>query len=358
MKKRSDSRVKTSLFPLQGFLLSFMALALMTTGQMFILRQFLDIGSLSRAHVCAVVLYWLVVAAVFILFTRRQIIQHYQEPMEEFADATRKVAEGDFSVYVPPRHTPDQRDYIDVIFADFNTMVEELGSMEILKTDFIANVSHEIRTPLAVIHGYATELRKGNVAKAQQEAYLDSIIEASTRLSDLVGNMLKLNKLEKQVIRPSAEPFDVCAQLCACALLFENAWSAKGITCEVDLEDCAYVERDASLLEMVWNNLLANAIKFTQPGGTIVLKQTSSEQEIVVSVSDTGCGMSEDTLKHIFDKFFQGDTSHSTEGNGLGLALVWRILQLMESSITVSSALGVGSVFTVRIPVNETGIPR
>ncbi|MEY8356839.1 HAMP domain-containing sensor histidine kinase [Lachnospiraceae bacterium 54-53] len=351
-KKRepSDPRVKAKVFPLSSFILSFAALWGLTTSQMLILKDYIDYERLPIGYVAWIHLYWIFIAAAFTFFTRFQFNRHYQKPMEDFAEATRKVAEGDFSVYVPPRHLPDKRDYLDVILTDFNVMVEELGSIETLKTDFFSNVSHEIKTPLAVIQNYAQALKNENLSDSQREHYIETILESSSSLSDLITNILKLNKLEKQNVLPDAEPFDVCAQLCECALRFEDLWTRKDIDFVADIEDRAVIRSDASLLELVWNNLISNAIKFTEPGGTVTLRQSSADNEISVSVSDTGCGMSEDTLKRIFDKFYQGDTSHSTEGNGLGLALVLRILQLIDGTITASSVPGEGSVFTVRIP--------
>lgn len=149
--------------------------------------------------------------------------------------------------------------------------------------------------------------------------------------------MLKLNKLEKQTIRPAAEVYDVCAQLCSVAVQFEDAWERKDIEFDADLEDAAYTQADPGLLELVWTNLLSNAVKFTPQGGSITLRQTRANGKIYVSVTDTGCGMDEKTIKRIYDKFYQGDTSHSTEGNGLGMALVKRILELTGAEMQIES---------------------
>ena len=149
--------------------------------------------------------------------------------------------------------------------------------------------------------------------------------------------MLKLNKLEKQTIRPATEVYDVCAQLCSVAVQFEDAWERKDIEFDADLEDAAYTQADPGLLELVWTNLLSNAVKFTPQGGSITLRQTRANGKIYVSVTDTGCGMDEKTIKHIYDKFYQGDTSHSTEGNGLGMALVKRILELTGAEMQIES---------------------
>ena len=296
--------------------------------------------------------YWTMVAAVLTLYTRWRIQKAYEKPMKELAEATAKVARGDFSVYVPPLHTMDKLDYLDVMITDFNKMVEELGSIETLKTDFFSNVSHEIKTPLAVIHNNAELLNREGITEEQRRECADSILVSTRRLADLVMNMLKLNKMEKQVIKPVPASYDLCAQICDCALQFEDMWEKKDIEFVAEMEDRAIIRADEGLLELVWTNLLSNAMKFTPAGGTITITQTSNAEKITVCVSDTGCGMDEATMKRIFDKFYQGDTSHATEGNGLGLALVQRILQLSEGTISVKSAPGKGSAFTVTLPVS------
>lgn len=296
------------------------------------------------------ILYWVLLSIGVTVLIMRLTRSTYERPLQELAQAARQVAGGDFSVYVPPLHSPDKRDYMDDLILDFNKMVAELGSIETLKTDFFSNVSHEIKTPLAVIQNTAALLDDGTLTEQQAE-HAAAIERYARRLTDLITNILKLNKLEKQNIQPTAEPYDLCEQLAQCALLFEDRWEEKGIEFEAEMEDQTAIEADFSLLELVWNNLLSNAVKFTEPGGTVTLRQSSTAENVTVEVSDTGCGMDAATLEHIFDKFYQGDTSHSTEGNGLGLALALRVLRMVGGDISVSSKPGEGSTFTVRLPI-------
>ena len=351
MKKHDkDKRIKTSLFPFSIFVMTSIGFAVFTTGQMRLIGEYIDISKIPLADSIAIPAMWVLAAAAFTFITAYQIDKRYQKPLEDFAQATKRVASGDFSVYMAPKHTPDKADHLDVIYMDFNKMVEELGSIETLKTDFFSNVSHEIKTPLAVIQNNAELLHREEITEAQRMEYTENILHATKRLSSLITNMLKLNKLEKQVIKPQPQEFDLCAQLCDCALQFEDMWDKKEIEFEADMEDRVTICADAGLLELVWTNLLSNAMKFTPSGGTITITQTSDEDSVTVSISDTGCGMDEKTVKRIFDKFYQGDTSHATEGNGLGLALVQRILELSDGTISVKSAPGKGTTFTVMLP--------
>lgn len=348
----SDPRIKRRLMKPRGILLTYLVMLLLVGIQtgLVVGMNALDVSIVAQPIIT--LLYWALVTAALVLLTNRQMALTYDRPLRALSDAARKVASGDFSVYVKPVHSEDQADYMDVMFADFNKMVSELGSIETLKNDFISNVSHEIKTPLAVIRNYTTMLQKEDLSPQERADYLQYVVEATDRLSLLVTNILKLNKLESQQIAAKAEPYDLCAQLADCALGFETLWEKKHIELEADLEDQATFCGDAELMRLVWNNLLSNAIKFTPEGGKITLTETSDAERITVTVSDTGCGMDETTMRHIFDKFYQGDTSHSGEGNGLGLALVHRIVEKSGGTISVTSAPRKGSRFIVSLPVN------
>ena len=293
--------------------------------------------------------YWALVALGLTIFTGQRIKSTYEIPMKNLAEATNKVAHGDFSVFVPSTHVMEKRDYLDRMIADFNKMVEELGSIETLKTDFFSNVSHEIKMPIAIIQSNAELLSAKCLSQEQQRECAETILQSTKRLSNLITNMLKLNKLEKQAIQPMPQIYNLCDQLCECAVQFENIWERKNIDFMADIEEKTWIEADRELLELVWNNLLSNALKFTADNGTVILRQTSNEKTTCIAISDTGCGMEQKTMERIFEKFYQGDTSHSTEGNGLGLALVKRILELSNGTICIDSTPGQGSTFTVEL---------
>ncbi len=345
-----DERVKRKRIGWREFAITYGVMVFLVGIQtgLLVLPAFETLNSI--AQIIIIMSYWGIVAFLFSFLTNWQIKKNYDKPMHKLGSAAKKVAQGDFSVYVEPIHTTDKYDYIDVMFLDFNTMVQELGSIETLKNDFVSNVSHEIKTPLAVIRNYTMALRNKKLSPEIQEEYMDTIISATDNLSALVTNILKLNKLENQEIESVAEPYDVCNQLCECALQFESLWEEKGITFQADIEDKAMIYAERNMLEIVWNNLLSNALKFTPSGGEVTLAQTSDDELITVSITDTGCGMNEETQKHIFDKFYQGDTSHSGEGNGLGLALAHRVIDKVGGTLSVVSQSGKGSTFTVTIP--------
>ncbi|HIV11947.1 MAG TPA: HAMP domain-containing histidine kinase [Candidatus Pullilachnospira stercoravium] len=352
-EKTGQRTVKNSLFPLSLFGIFLGVLFLMSGIHVGLVVLMNSLGWNELLQTLVPMTYWGLVAMGLTFFTRKKMRDTYEEPLHRLAEGTRKVAEGDFSVYVPTVHTSSRLDYLDVMILDFNKMVEELGSVETLKTDFVSNVSHEMKTPIAVIKNYAELLQTDRGTEEERREYARNIEEAAARLSTLISNILKLNKLENQSIDPDIEDYDLSGQLEMCILQYEELWDKKELELEVDIAERVNVRADRSLMELVWNNLLSNAVKFTEPGGTVTIRQRTAEGQVEVSVTDTGCGMSQESIRHIFDKFYQGDTSHAREGNGLGLALVKRIIDLMNGEITVVSRPGQGSTFTVRLPAAD-----
>lgn len=267
---------------------------------------------------------------------------------EHIASAAGKIVQGDFNVRIEPVKQIGIDENFNKIIHCFNKMAEELAGVETLRTDFITNVSHEMKTPLAVMQNYGTLLQKANLEEESRLEYAKGVVDGSRRLADMMTNILKLNKLEKQQIYPKTEEYDLGEQLCECLLRFENVWEEKNIDIETSLETDVKVNTDGELLSLVWNNLFSNAFKFTQEGGKVSLKLETNEQSIMVKIADTGCGISPEIGAHIFEKFYQGDTSHATQGNGLGLALVKRVVDILQGEISVESSLGKGSTFVVK----------
>ncbi|MBR3795108.1 MAG: HAMP domain-containing histidine kinase [Clostridia bacterium] len=344
-----DPRVRRRPFSWRMFLLILLVLCLLSAANVFIMEVYLKMEVFSILAGMGVGTYWAGMAVIAAVVLHQVSCAKFDKPMRRLSRAMRAVAQGDFTVSVQPVHKRSKFDYMDLMFEDFNRMVRELSSIETMKDDFIANVSHEIKTPLAVIRSYASALQREDLSPEQRREYALTIASASENLSALISNILKLNKLENQTMAPSTAPYDLTRQLSDCALAHEEQWEKKQIDFDAQLEERVMIQADESMMEIVFNNLIANAIKFTEAGGRIVLRQEKEGDEVVVTVSDTGCGMSEETMNHIFDKFYQGDTSHSGEGNGLGLALARRVLEISGGSISVRSTPGEGAEFTVRL---------
>ncbi|MBQ7308669.1 MAG: HAMP domain-containing histidine kinase [Clostridia bacterium] len=286
-------------------------------------------------------------------FIRRRIM--VDRPVKMITDAAQRIMNGDFSVRVKHMHGSGMEGF-NQIGESINAMAEELSSVETLRTDFIANVSHEMKTPLAVMQNYGTLLQTPDLPKEKRIEYAKTITDASRRLADMMTNILKLNRLENQQIYPNLTTFDLGEQLCESLLQYESTWERKNIEIETDIAESVLVSADAELLSLVWNNLFSNAFKFTEDGGRVTLILTADEKFATVKVSDTGCGMRAEVGAHIFEKFYQGDTSHATQGNGLGLPLVKRVIDIMQGEISVESAVGIGTTFTVKIRRVENGL--
>jgi signal transduction histidine kinase len=353
MKKKRDSRINVSYVSMKEYGLLFFVLSAFNGFHMTIYQMFVERGMLEtniQFVINALIAYVGITATLTMCLIGLVRYYSWSRPMRRIGDAARKIALGDFSVRIEPLRKDGKKDFVEVMFDDFNIMAEELESIETLKSDFIANVSHEIKTPLSVIQGYAAALQNDTLSADERGEYAKTIVEASQKLSVLVSNILKLNKLENQEIIPESRPYDLSEQLRRCALAFEELWERKSITFTADLDEST-ISYDEAMLEMVWNNLLSNALKFTGTGGRILLTLKAQDGFAVIAMQDSGCGMDEETKKHIFDKFYQGDTSHSREGNGLGLALVKKVIEIQGGSIAVESVLGQGSTFTVCLKV-------
>lgn len=266
-------------------------------------------------------------------------------------EATRRVAAGDFSVTINEDDIPATE--LREMAHNFNVMTDELASIEILRNDFVENVSHEFKTPIAAIEGYATLLQRRELNEDKRLEYAERILVNATRLSSLTGNILLLSQLDHQRIENTQERFSLDEQIRETLLLLEPQWSDKHINLDVDLDTVDYAG-NAELLGQIWFNLIGNAIKFSANGGEVSVRLHIFGEQVQVKVADNGPGMDETTIRHIYDRFYQADTSRATLGNGLGLAIAKRIVDLHHGTIDVDSFPGAGSTFIVTLPLHES----
>jgi signal transduction histidine kinase len=268
-------------------------------------------------------------------------------PIRALTEGTNKVAGGDFDVSIPVDMS--KQDELSQLTDSFNKMARELSLINMLNNDFINNVSHEFKTPISSIQGFATVMLGTDLSDEQRE-YAEIIAYESARLTRLTSNILRLTKLENQVIVTEKEPFYIDEQIRHSYLLFQNELAQKNIEIDFELSMIPYIG-NPELVQQIWHNLLGNAIKFSNDGGLIAINCSAMDDKAVVSIKDNGIGMDRSTVTHIYDKFYQGDRSHAGEGNGLGLSLVNRIVELCEGSIEVNSEPGKGTEFIVKLPL-------
>lgn len=270
----------------------------------------------------------------------------FVSPMMKLGDAMRKVAGGDFTVRLDC--TSKIRDVREV-YGSFNTMVKELGNTETLQTDFVSNVSHEFKTPINAIEGYASLLQDSQLTDEQKNAYIDKIIFNTRRLSDLVGNILLLSKVNNQTISLKDSTFRLDEQVRQSILALESKWEKKEIEFDIDLDEIEYTGYE-NLLSHVWLNLIDNAVKFSPQNGQIRIRLKQLAGSVTFSIWDNGLSIPEADIGRIFNKFYQGDNSHASEGNGLGLALVRKIVAAAHGTINVTSSEDAGTEFVVALP--------
>ena len=271
------------------------------------------------------------------------------KPIKKINNGLNQIMSGEFNTKIEKLRPIENINHLNSIIDKINKMSSELASVETLKTDFISNVSHELKTPLTIIGNYGTLLQSEDLDDEQRLEYARAITSTTHRLADLITNVLRLNKLENQQIYPDMKKYNLSEQLCECLLQFENIWEEKNINMKTNIEDDVFIYADNELLSLVWNNLISNALKFTDENGLVSVELKIEEEYVVITIKDTGCGMSAETGKHIFDRFYQGDTSHATQGNDLGLALVKRVIDVVNGEIFVQSELGIGSKFEIRL---------
>ena len=267
--------------------------------------------------------------------------------IREIDDATKEVVKGNFTVRLNEDIVAEE---LHSMAHNFKTMVRELSNTEILRKDFIENVSHEFQTPLSAIEGYAALLQNQSLTTQKRQEYAARILVNARRLSDLSGNILLLSRLEHQELEIQKETYALDEQIREAILLFETKWTQKELCLEVDLSAIRY-KGNKELLMQVWQNLIGNAVKFVAQKGEIRITLRIEKNDVIVTVADNGIGMSEAVQKRIYEKFYQADTSRTGIGNGLGLALAKRIVDLHNGTLTVASAEGKGTMFTVTLPL-------
>ena len=268
------------------------------------------------------------------------------KPIRDLIEAINQLADGNFKVRI---HLDLNREF-ERLSESFNRMAQELENTELLRSDFINNFSHEFKTPIVSLRGFAKILKNDRLTKEERDEYLDIIISESNRLSQLSTNVLNLSKIEKMSILSDMESFDLSEEVRQSVLLLESKWQKKDLELFIDMDELEY-RGNKALLNQVWINLIDNAIKFSPQNGKIKLKLHRKKDQVVFQILDNGCGMDEETKNHIFDRFYQGDSSHTAEGNGIGLTVVEKIVHLHKGQIRVVSEAGIGTTFTVNLPI-------
>ena len=343
MRKREQPRRKRKLSV--GWFISFIVIAELavilgvSTGLSYFLTQFSALANLPTTA-------WVVIIGITIgiplsIFVNRSLLS----PIRKLGNAMNMVGKGAFGIQISTRAPFSD---IEDIYRNFNLMTRELAATEILKTDFVSNVSHEIKTPITAIEGYAMLLQGSENLSEEEAEYVEKILTNSQRLSELVGNVLLLSRIDNQAIETASEVYSLDEQIRQSILMLEPKWTEKELELDVELESIEY-EGNRSLMLHVWNNLIGNAIKFTPKNTTVTISLKKCDEGVVFTVEDEGEGISDEAKSHIFDKFYQADSSHKQEGNGLGLSIVKRILDTIGAQVCAENLKGKGCRFTVTL---------
>jgi len=337
----------TALFSVVVFLiLTITSLLIFAVGVLLVRTNAINLAKLSRQEPLVPIIMLLIISVVVGTVVSFMISRVPLKPIRRVIDAINRLAAGDFSARL---HLNAVGSFSE-LSTSFNRMAEELGSIEMLRADFVDSFSHEFKTPIVSIKGFAEELKHDDISPEQRQEYLDIIIHESSRLAQLATNVLNLSRVEKQAILASRTQFDLTEQVRRCILLFESKWEQRRLKLTVELDEVT-LEGDEELLSQVWLNLIDNAVKFTPEGGSVEIRLQQRQDSAVFLIRDDGYGISEEAQRHIFDKFYQGDPSRSAAGNGLGLSIAKRIVTLHGGTIHCASEEGAGTEFTVELPL-------
>ncbi len=342
-KLRSRTNILISLLMIVTLILSLVLSALIRNGVIFLRTptQYMWFGFAFRDILL------LVLVIVGMVISVVSVSRSTTQPIRKVTDAMKRVAAGDFNVQVSLRQ--ENVEEFGMLQNGFNMMVDDLKGNAYLRQNFMSNVSHELKTPLSIINGYARLMEEGGVSHEDCMEYAGYISRESDRLIRLTSDMLRLSRIDGAGAKLTKSDFALDEQIRSAILLLEPRWNSKNIDVSADLQEVRY-SGDADLLSQVWLNLVGNAVKYTPDGGKIEVSLTSEKDGVSVSVADSGIGMSEETMDHMFEMFYQGDESHQKDGSGLGLAIVKRIVELHGGSVSAVSSPGAGSVFTVKLP--------
>lgn len=347
MSKETIRRVRTLNIQMVFFVFSIMLLSGMLTSASF---SFLyTLGIFPEWVLSSILTPFITMLASIVIGTAITAVacERVLKPLNQLIRATKAVAKGDFRVRV---QEIDSDSEIAVLLKNFNHMTQELSSIELFRNDFINNFSHEFKTPITSIMGFAKQLQNKDLSDEKRKEYTDIIISESQRLTNMASNVLLLSKFENQKIVTNKALFDLDEQLRSCVILLEKDWSRRNIEMCLDLEPVK-LSGNSEMLSHLWLNLIENAIKYSNENSSVTVSCHKAGNFAEVTVKDAGMGMDEATLKNIFDKFYQGDKSHSASGNGLGLSIAKRIVELCSGEIKVHSKKGHGTTFTVRLPL-------
>lgn len=299
-------------------------------------------SSISIPTIFLMVGFGLIIGLILTFFISLMLLK----PIRSLQSAMNEVAEGNLDIKVEEKSYFDE---IENINHSFNLMIKELNANQLIQKDFVSNVSHEFKTPLSTIEGYATLLQDKSLTDAEREEYAREIVSTTKDMTEFVGNILLLSKISNQAIAYPKQEFSLDEQIRKVVVSLESKWEEKNIELDVDLDSVIWLGNE-NLTSNVWRNLIENAIKFSPVGGKIGLSLKKQNGSVIFVVRDQGDGVKEEEMPYIFEKFYQADTSHKQEGNGLGLALVKNILDNFGGKVSVENLSPKGCKFTVTLP--------